>query len=49
MRVLGFGFTNSVVTQGVFDVCLSCGDVGDVGVEWVGGLDQGLEWWVVLC
>ena len=31
---VGFGLTNSVGTWGVLDVC----------GEWVGGLDQGLEW-----
>ena len=24
-------------------LCFGCGGVGGVGVEWVGGLDQGLE------
>ena len=47
MRVLGVGFTNPVRTSGVLDMCLcfSCGGVGSVGGEWVGGLDQGREWW----
>ena len=40
MRGLGFGFTNPVRTGGVLDVCLCCG--GDVGGEWVGGLEQGM-------
>ena len=26
-----------------------CGGVGGVAGEWVGGLDQGRERWVVLC
>ena len=45
MRGLGLGFTNHVRTGGVLDVCLclGCGDVGGVGGERVGGLDQGLE------
>ena len=40
------GFTNPVGTGGVLDVylCLGCGGVGAVGGEWVGDLDQGLEW-----
>ena len=43
----GLGFTNPVGTEGVLSVCLclSCGSVGGVGGEWVGGLDQGLEGW----
>ena len=47
MRELGLGFTNPVGTGGVLDMCLcfSCGGVGGVGGEWVGGLDQGWEWW----
>ena len=47
MRELGLGFTNPVGTGGVLDVCLcfGCGSVGGVGGEWVGGLDQGREWW----
>ena len=36
------GFTNPVRTREVLDVCFGCGGVGG---EWVGGLDQGLEWW----
>ena len=47
MRGLGLDFTNPVGTGGVLDVCLR--GVGGVGGEWVGGLDQGLEGWVVLC
>ena len=45
MRGLRLGFTNPVGTRGVLDVCLcfGCGGVGDVGGEWVGDLDQGLE------
>ena len=41
MRELGLGFTNPVGTGGVLDMCLcfACGG------EWVGGLDQGWEWW----
>ena len=44
MRELGLGFTNPVGTRGV-DMCLcfSCGGVGGVGGEWVGGLDQDRE------
>ena len=30
-------------------VCGSVGGVGVAGGEWVGGLDQGLEGWGVLC
>ena len=49
MRGLGLGFTNPVGTGGVLDVslCFSCGGVGvgGVGVECVGGLDQGRERW----
>ena len=40
MRGFGLGFTNPVGTGGVLDVCFGCGDVGG---EWVDGLDQGLE------
>ena len=51
MRGMGLGFTNSLRTGGVLGVCpcLGCGGVGVVGGEWVVGLDQGLERWVVLC
>ena len=51
MRELGLGFTNPVSTGGVFHVCLclDCRGVDGVCGEWVGGLDQGLEGWVVLC
>ena len=47
MRELGLGFTNPVGTGGVLDMCLyfGCGDVGGVGGEWLGGLDQGRERW----
>ena len=47
MGGLGLDFTNFVGTGGVLDVCLcfSCGGVGGVGVDWVWGLDQGLEVW----
>ena len=44
MRGMGLGFTNSVGTVGVLDVCLylGCGGVGGVGGEWVGrGLGTG--------
>ena len=44
MRELGLGFTNPVGTGGVLDMCLCFGS-GGVGGEWVGGLDQGREWW----
>ena len=43
VRGLGLGFTNPVGTRGVLDVCLGCG-----GGEYVGGLDQGLEWGCVM-
>ena len=51
MRGLGLGFTNSVGTGKVLDVCLcfGWGAVGGVSGEWVGGLDQGLEGCLVLC
>ena len=39
MRELGF--TNPVGTGGVLDICMCFG----CGGEWVGGLDQGREWW----
>ena len=42
MRELCLGFTNPVGTGGVLDMCFGCGGVGG---EWVGGLDQGREWW----
>ena len=42
MRELGLGFTNPVGEVGVLDMCL-CFGCGGVGVEWVGGLDQGRE------
>ena len=29
-------------------MCLGCIDVGDVGGEWVGGLEQGLKEWGIL-
>ena len=47
MRELGLGFTNSVGTREVLDMCLcfGCGGVSGVGGEWVGGLDQGQERW----
>ena len=45
---IGFGIYQPVGTGGVLDVCLCLG-CGRVGGEWVGGLDQGLEGWVVLC
>ena len=46
-----FGFTNPVRRGGVLVECLCLGftGVGGVGGEWVGGLDQVLEGWVVLC
>ena len=46
LRGLGLGFTNPVGIWGVLDVCLclGCAGVGSVGGEWVGGLDQGLDW-----
>ena len=47
MRELGLGFTNSLGTWGVLDMCLCfrCGGVGGVGGEWVVGLDKGRERW----
>ena len=39
---IGVGFCQSYRNKGVMDVCLGC---GGVGVEWIGGLDQGLEGW----
>ena len=44
MRELGLGFTNSLGTGGVLDMCL-CFGCGGVGGEWVGGLDKGRERW----
>ena len=38
------GFTNAVGTGGVLDECLCFGGMGGVGGDWVGGLDQGLQW-----
>ena len=48
MRGFGLGFTNPVGAGGVLDVC-QCFVCGDVGGEWVGGLDQGLEGWRYVC
>ena len=50
MRELGLGFTNSVGTGGVLDMCLcfGCGGVGGVGGEWVWGLDKSRERWGVV-
>ena len=45
---LVLGFTTPVGTGGMLDMCLCLG-CGGVGGEWVGGLDQGLEGWGVLC
>ena len=36
------GFTNPAGTWGVLDMCLCLG-YADVGGEWVGGFDHGLE------
>ena len=49
MRGLGLGWTNSVGTGGVLDVCLcfggrGVGGVGGVGGEWVVGEWVGGEW-----
>ena len=44
MRELGLGFTNTLRTGGVLDMCL-CFGCGGVGGEWVGGLAQGRERW----
>ena len=38
MRGLGLDFTNMCL-------CFGCCSVGGVGLEWVGGLDEGLEGW----
>ena len=48
---IGFRLYQSCGNRGVLDVylCFGCGGVGGVGGEWEGGLDQGLEGWVVLC
>ena len=42
IRELGLGFTNTLGTVGVLDMCLcfGCG-----GGEWVGDLDKGRERW----
>ena len=48
MRELGLGFTNTVGTGGVLDMCL-CFGCGGVGGEWVRGLDQGRERWGYVC
>ena len=45
---IGFGLYQSCGDRGsVLDMCLcfGCGGVGDVGGEWVGGLDKGRERW----
>ena len=42
MRLLGLGFTNTVGTGGVLDMCFGCGGVVGVGSERAGGLVQGL-------
>ena len=44
MRGLSLGFTNTLGTGGVLDVCL-CFGCGGVCGEWVRGLDQGREGW----
>ena len=46
MRGLGLGLS-ILWEQGVLGVCLclACGGAFGVGVEWVGGLEQGLEEW----
>ena len=51
MTGLGLGFTNPMGTGRVLEVCLcfGCGSVGGVGGEWLGGFDQVLKGWVVLC
>ena len=51
MTGLGLGFTNFGVTWGKYDMCLcfSCGAVGGVGGEWVGGLFHGLGGWCYVC
>ena len=50
MRGLGLGFTNPLGTARVLDVCLclGCSGVGGAGEEWIGGLDQVLEGWMVV-
>ena len=47
IRGLGLGFSNTVGTGEVLDVCLCFGGgcVGGVGGECVGGLDQSLAGW----
>ena len=47
MRGIGLGFTNYVGTGKVLDVCMCLRFSGVCG-EWVAGLDQGLEGWMVL-
>ena len=51
LRGLGLNYTNPVGTEGVLDMCLcfGCGGVSGICGEWVGGFDQCLERWVVLC
>ena len=48
---IGFGLHQSCGDMGVLDMCLcsGCGGVCGVGGEWVGGLGQCRERWVVLC
>ena len=43
---IGFGLYQSCGNRGVLHACLCC---GGVGVEWVGGLDLGLEGWCYVC
>ena len=49
---IGFGLHQLCGNSGALDVslCLSCGGVGHICVEWVGSLDQSLEGWIgVMC
>ena len=42
---IGFGLYQSCGNRGSVGRVFGCGDVGGVGGEWVGSLDQGLEGW----
>ena len=44
-EMIGFGLYQSCGSVGRC-LCFGCGDVGG---EWVGGLDQGLEAWCYVC
>ena len=46
IKGLCLGFTNSVETMGVLDVCLGCSSVAGVGGEWVGSwVGSRRVWW----